>query len=300
MTFFLSHLFIPRRSNNHKARLLHNQSLFLLIIFLLLATCFKITFGINGSVLGDAVSITTQQLLQLTNKERQQYGFPPLALNNELISAAEKKGENMFKENYWAHNAPDGTTPWVFIKNAGYDYSYAGENLARGFDSTESIMNAWMASPGHRENILSPNYKDVGFAILSGELTGEDTVLVVEEFGAPLAAASQNENTQPGISPQTVVNSPAQTGNKALQYPKSVKTANVNTAGGNRTFVFTIFTAKNVSVSIIAFLMGLLIIDVFYVERKRISRVSAHTADHIVFLGILLIIILILGKGSIL
>ena len=86
----------------------------------------------------------------------------------------------MFSKDYWAHNAPDGTTPWVFIKNTGYNYIYAGENLARGFNSASDVINAWMNSPEHRQNVLSPNYQNVGFAVATGTLSGEDTVLVVE------------------------------------------------------------------------------------------------------------------------
>ena len=100
----------------------------------------------------------------------------------------------MFAKNYWAHVSPDGTTPWVFIKSAGYSYVYAGENLARGYNTSQDVVTAWMASPEHKQNMLSSNYQNVGFAIVTGNLTGEDTVLVVEMFGSTaLAAAPSNQ-----------------------------------------------------------------------------------------------------------
>src|SRR5204863_2082531 len=129
---------------------------------------------------------------------RRQNGAGDLTISNELSRAASDKASDMFAKNYWAHNAPDGTTPWVFIKSSGYEYIYAGENLARGFTTSQSVVDAWMASPEHKENMLSKNYKNVGFAVATGNLNGEDTVLVVEMLGStnyapPAVAASENK-----------------------------------------------------------------------------------------------------------
>ena len=65
----------------------------------------------------------------------------------------------MIAKNYWAHNAPDGASPWSFFKNVGYRYLYAGENLARDFGDSASVVNAWMNSPTHRDNLLSGRYR---------------------------------------------------------------------------------------------------------------------------------------------
>src|SRR5258706_10350524 len=112
----------------------------------------------------------------------------------------------MFAKDYWAHIAPDGTTPWSFIKGAGYNYVYAGENLARGYFSASDVVNAWMASPEHRENMLSSKFADVGFSAQNGKLTGEDTVLVVEMLGSTsLAGAPQSPTVQ---QPQAQVPTP--------------------------------------------------------------------------------------------
>ena len=204
MRKFLRHLFLPKESNNYRAKILHHDVLILLIVFFLSAGVVMSYVRTNfPSVLGTFSDISSEQLLDITNSDRQAAGLPPLSLNNDLSQAAIGKANDMFSKDYWAHVAPDGTTPWVFIKNAGYTYVYAGENLARGFTTPQSVVDAWMASPSHRENMLSPHYKDVGFAVETGKLNGEDTVLVVEMFGST-NFATQNVASTPTKKPAQV------------------------------------------------------------------------------------------------
>jgi len=149
----LAHLFHPRRSNNHRPRILHPRELFnfvgLVIIF---STFVRITAASTsplGSVLGYAVDIKAQQVVAETNKTRASLGLEPLTLNSSLSEAALSKGQHMLTNQYWSHVAPDGTEPWYFIKNVGYGYTVAGENLARDFQDTPDMISAWMASPTH-------------------------------------------------------------------------------------------------------------------------------------------------------
>ena len=131
MRDFLHHLFIPRSSNNHRSKLLHHDAL-LLVVALLFAG-FIFLQGMHReypAVLGDAASVSIDDLLKYTNLQRQINNLPPLKLNNNLNHAAQMKAKDMFAKDYWAHVSPDGTTPWVFIKDSGYNYMYAGENLA--------------------------------------------------------------------------------------------------------------------------------------------------------------------------
>jgi hypothetical protein len=197
MKDFLHHLFLPHISNNYRAKLLHRKSILLTITILFFAgfslSAVRTTFP---SVLGTYSDITSEQLLLLTNQKRQENSLPPLSLNGELSAAASSKADNMFAEDYWAHNSPDGKTPWVFIKAAGYNYIYAGENLARGFTNAQDVINAWMASPEHRQNMLSSNYQSVGYAVETGKLNGEDTVLVVEMLGSTALAAAPAPTNQ--------------------------------------------------------------------------------------------------------
>src|SRR5258708_28336998 len=97
----------------------------------------------------------------------------------------------MFANQFWAHVAPDGTSPWQFFKNAGYQYYSAGENLARDFSNTSDMMAAWMASPTHRANIVNGRFREIGVAVVDGRLLGSDTTLVVQLFGTPLSGRPQ-------------------------------------------------------------------------------------------------------------
>ena len=134
MIQFLTHLFAPRTSNNYRAKILHASSLaFIVISFFLLSIGVRFIKTSHPEVLGISYSISENELLLDTNLERVKNGLSELKLNEKLSDAARRKAAYMFEKNFWAHFAPDGTTPWSFIKAAGYDYSYAGENLAKGF-----------------------------------------------------------------------------------------------------------------------------------------------------------------------
>jgi uncharacterized protein YkwD len=203
MRHYLYCLFFPHEHNNHRAKFLHFRT-FYLVISVLLISSFFFSSGFNPLVsrIQALADISTQELLQFTNEMRAENGLPPLAENQQLETAAYAKAEDMFAKDYWAHNSPDGTTPWYFIKNSGYNYIYAGENLAKGFTDSRDVVNAWMASPSHKENLLSENFKDVGFAVKTGKLGGEDTFLVVQEFGNKTAAPVDKVEDVPQEQPQ--------------------------------------------------------------------------------------------------
>lgn len=283
MKNFLSHLFMPRESNNHRAKILHHTNLFLTIVFLLLASFLiqriKVSFP---SVLGIRADISSEELLFLTNKERQNAGMRPLILNNKLSEAASKKAQDMFEYNYWAHNSPAGKTPWIFIKSSGYKYVYAGENLARGFTSADGVIKAWMASPDHRNNMLSANYEDVGFAVALGKINGEETVLVVEEFG------NLNMPLAKDIKVQEV----------ATAKDTSVIQKNVQ-AVRKQPIINTLSLSSNVYYVFIFVFITAFFLDMIIIEKKKVMRFVGHNVDHILYLLLVLILIGIWNKGVI-
>src|SRR5260221_2366495 len=186
----LQHLFVPHESNNQKAKILHTESLVFLVIFLI---GFQFLLNFSGrtfpSVLGYAANISPSEVISLTNKERTAVGLSPVSENKTLDSAALAKGNDMLAKGYWAHFAPDGTSPWSFFTHFGYKYQYAGENLARDFTNAGSAVTAWMNSPSHKENILNPHYKEIGIGVVEGSLSGADTTIIVQFFGSPLSGA---------------------------------------------------------------------------------------------------------------
>lgn len=300
MKDFLHHLFIPRESNNHRSKILHHKSLVIIILFLFIFQ-FVLSFvktNLSG-VLGISTNITVEKLVELTNQKRTEQGFSVLTLNNELSKAALLKGQDMFSKNYWAHNAPDGTTPWSFFKQAEYDYIYAGENLARGFTTPDDAINAWMASPTHKENMLSSNYNEVGFAVLEGNLLGEETVLIVEMFGSRQAPFLARENNQiVNEKPEETI-TPAKTELPKKQVANNSK-AVLKRALNPKPLIDSRSFSLNISFIIISLFIFVLTIDMLIIERKKIIRLVGHNVDHILFLGIIMIFIIILTRGSIL
>lgn len=131
-----------------------------------------------------ALAITPQTVIELTNTERTKYNESTLTANIELTLAANAKAQNMLEYGYFDHFGPNGETPWQYILDHNYDYEFAGENLAMNFFQAESVVKAWMASATHRDNILDPDFKEIGIAVLEGEIEGEKTTLVVQMFGA--------------------------------------------------------------------------------------------------------------------
>ncbi len=140
-----------------------------------------------GSV-SDALSIA--DIIALTNSERSSVAdLPPLTENTDLDVAAAAKLKDMFAEQYFAHVSPNGTGPGDLAGLAGYDYVVEGENLAEGnFKNGQDLLDAWMASPGHRANILNTRYLDIGVAVGRGLYDGQEVWMAVQEFGKPLSS----------------------------------------------------------------------------------------------------------------
>lgn len=176
----MKNLFIPTKQNNYKPYLLRKIALVGYSVLLIFVNSFGGIFGINQA---HASGITPETIIQLTNQERTASGLNTLNTNSALAAAALAKANNMFAEQYWDHFGPNGETPWQFIRAEGYNYVYAGENLAKGFQTSEGVVEAWMASPTHAANIMSVNYKDIGVAVVQGTLLGKQTILVVQMFG---------------------------------------------------------------------------------------------------------------------
>src|SRR3989344_3277074 len=186
------HLFLPHTHNNHKAKLLHHRSLFILLgIFVMAQSALSIIGSTFPNVLGYASFISPSTVIELTNKERRIAGLPVLKENGKLDRAAVAKAADMIARDYWAHNAPDGTETWTFILNSGYSYLHAGENLARDFRDPDAAVPAWMNSASHKANLISPKYQEIGVAVVDGKLNGVETTLVVQMFGTTQVATPQ-------------------------------------------------------------------------------------------------------------
>ncbi|HOF42649.1 MAG: CAP domain-containing protein [Patescibacteria group bacterium] len=147
-----------------------------------------------------ASSISVENVKRLVNEARASINIIALKENAMLKRAAEEKAQDMIDKNYFAHVSPEEKDPWYWIKQSGYDYRFAGENLAMNFTNAEDEHNAWMESESHRKNILNPNYDEIGVAVKEGVLNGRKTILVVQMFGKQMNPVSSSEENAVGIA----------------------------------------------------------------------------------------------------
>lgn len=188
----IQNIFIPTKKNNYLPYTFRKPALVLYTLLLLMVNLLFGAFGSGGPSEAAASAISASTLIAYTNQDRAANGLGTLTTNSILTAAAYAKGNDMLQKDYWAHFGPNGESPWQFIAGAGYAYIHAGENLAKGFSTSEGVHQAWMASPTHRANILSGNYTEIGIAVLEGTLQGSNTILVVQMFGMPVNAAPTN------------------------------------------------------------------------------------------------------------
>ena len=148
---------------------------------------------IAATVSAMAAEITTDTVVAEMNIHRAAAGLPPLRHDDRLVRAADGRMRDMEELQYWGHVAPDGRSPFEMIRPAGYEFRYAGENLAAGFETAELLVQSWMESKGHRANILSPLYQDCGVSIIDGATTGRSMGRsVVVLFARPISPSSQD------------------------------------------------------------------------------------------------------------
>jgi hypothetical protein len=142
-----------------------------------------ISNGVTGSE--NEYASEEQQMLDLINEERALYDLEPLSFNAILNDVASEHSKEMIEKDYFSHDSYDGTSFSVRMENAGYDILYAGENIAMRYPpdliaAHEGLMN----SPGHRANILNPNYNEIGIGIWVGEYSGYSNVaMYTQDFG---------------------------------------------------------------------------------------------------------------------
>jgi uncharacterized protein YkwD len=178
---------IPHPANDHRPYFLRHRPLAFISTLLIAAKLAAIVIIGLTPTTADLSTITSSRILQLTNAERTKRGLNALTVNDKLTRAAEAKGEDMLAHNYFAHISPTGVTPWYWMKQQGYQYEVAGENLAIDFTQAEDVVTAWLNSPTHKENMLLPEYTETGIAAVTGEFDGGTSTIVVHMFGKPLA-----------------------------------------------------------------------------------------------------------------
>lgn len=297
----LSYYFIPQEKNNYRAQILKNGFLLLLVGFYLInQSVIRFIGTVKPGVLGYSSEITAQKVLTQTNIQRQNNGLPPLKYNSVLSVSATNKANDMFTNNYWAHTSPIGTTPWDFFKAVGYRYSVAGENLARDFYDTESLLKGWMDSPTHKANIINSKYQEIGIGVVNGTLGGIKTTLVVQHFGAPIIGIATNQPKpkqsqvapEPEIVPEVVDN--LVSNNKAV-----VPTNSKILSDQKSDYINPLTINKIVGAIIFGLIITVLFVDGYFTLKSGVNRLTGSNISHIGFLLIILLFMLYQRQGAI-
>jgi hypothetical protein len=178
--------FIPQKENNHKPYFLRAKTLGVvaLFVFIIEIALFSNVYFFSSRI-DYLASVLPGVLVSLTNENRAENNLSDLSTNTILQRAAQMKADDMASRGYFAHTSPEGYEPWHWLDKAGYQYLYAGENLAVNFVDSEDVTVAWMNSPAHKANIVNKNYTEVGIAVASGFYKGRQTVFVAQFFGTP-------------------------------------------------------------------------------------------------------------------
>jgi uncharacterized protein YkwD len=137
-----------------------------------LALSILLLCGATSAFAADSNEITAENVRDVMNAYRAEASLPPLHLDISLSGAAEDRMRDMEDGGWWSHESPEGKPPFVWLARHAYDYLYAGENLAAGFETARLLVQSWMESPGHRANIMGAQFSDCGIAIIEGSTKG--------------------------------------------------------------------------------------------------------------------------------
>ncbi len=207
---------VPHESNGFRPRALEADFFFIAVIVVIALKLVSVASFSQylGATIFDQIS--QSDLYTLTNQARTANNFPVLTVNSQLETAAQLKLNDMIVHGYFAHVSPQGVSPWTWFEKANYNYQAAGENLAMDFNSSQQVMQGWMNSPLHRKNILLPDFTQIGIAIGSGTINGQQGMIVVQMFGKPMTVTRLAVATPKPIAAVTPKPSPR---------PSPVKTA---------------------------------------------------------------------------
>lgn len=164
-------------------------------------------------------AVISAVLVDLANADRAELELPELTTNPLLTAAAQAKADDMAARGYFSHTTPEGYDSWHWFKQVGYDYRFAGENLAVNFSDSADVEAAWMASPTHRDNIVSPRYTEIGIATAVGMYEGRETVFVVQMFGMPKDGSVATPSVMPAEIAATPVEVPDVLGETTVVAP---------------------------------------------------------------------------------
>lgn len=189
----LKHNLVPSSENNFHPRFFQAEILAIFLTLAILLQVFVFT-GVGSRIIASFPSFSNLAavlpaiLAAETNEYRVENAVTPLQENVLLSEAATLKAQDMAKRGYFSHIDPDGDKPWKWISKTGYQYTYAGENLAIDFIDSKDVTDAWIASRTHRSNLVNSNFTQFGIGVANGIFENKPTTFVVQFFATPAEA----------------------------------------------------------------------------------------------------------------
>jgi len=292
----IKYFILPSEKNNFQSKFLESNILLSCVVLLLVFKIATIFVSINIPQNIFFADITRISLESFVNQTRQSLGLKPLVENAKLNEVARLKAENMVANNYFAHTSPTGVSPWYWFSKAGYNYKYAGENLAIGFFDSQEVYQAWLNSPDHKANIVNPNYKEIGTAVLGG--FGENnTIVVVQEFGSQLPAKVITQPKAVTPAPVTAIDSTPITTEKVLSQSTEILMPQEFASPASANYFYKIMNSvlygtnellQNITYGISLIVIGILLAMIFFYT-------SISFKKQLVFRSIIVVILLSLA-----
>lgn len=294
MFSWLKKFFIPHEGNDHRPHVLRKTSIRNIIFVVLFLEIFTFLIPtlthINKN--GGMAAVLPSILANLTNDERQTQKLDTLTINPILNNAAELKARDMAEKGYFAHTSPEGKTPWYWLSKVGYQYQYAGENLAINFNDSKDVTDAWMNSPTHRANIVKDKYSEVGTGIATGMYQGKETIFVAQVYANPLIENNEALKEAKNIEKDTVAiatnikipTTPTKPtvenkilGAETVKATEAVEIDVIVKSIKNPTFIQTIFASPHNSTKTILFIiLGIIILSIIL---NILIKIKYHHPD---------------------
>ena len=211
----LKDFFVPHVGNNYHPHFLHTKravfySSFFVFIKILVAGS-VLMLPLQAFLTPDILAQQERELNSLISEFRENNDLVQLQNNQHLIQSSQLRSEDMLANNYFSHEGPNNHDFAYFLKQADYSYKTAGENLAMGFSNAKSVMQAWINSPLHYQNLIDSGFKETGISIAEGMYNNRSTIFITHHFGEPWVKTTGPANSlYEEITKQKIVENPTE------------------------------------------------------------------------------------------
>lgn len=201
---------LPHKGNKYSPQIFaYSSVLGVIAVLILLQGIYLLDTKVSFKGTSFLASVLPGALISLTNADRASQNLGTLTPDPLLEQAAQLKANDMAAKGYFAHVTPEGYQPWHWFDAVGYNYEYAGENLAVNFTDSSDVEAAWMNSPTHHANIVKPQYTKIGIATADGMYEGKEVTFVVQFFAKP-AESAPHIALAPVVHAATIAAAPAE------------------------------------------------------------------------------------------